>query len=165
MLTLPHQFKARSAFVGVAFLSAIVASLIWLVSIKFIFLFGMDHDKPLFRIPSFSELGLIVLFSISSIPAAFICWPNDGRTLKRMLLAGFLTVGVSFSILGWAVSIFMVGGSVIQGQSMSLEDLLSAVLMGPIFVLFGTIFTVGIPYLVGLLVASLFADDRSSGDI
>jgi hypothetical protein len=82
-----------------------------------------------------------------------------------MVLAGFLTVILSFLIMGWAAGLGLAVDAFRSGQDMSFEDLIAGVMMGPVFVLFGTIFTLGVPYLIGLFSASLFADDPETIEV
>jgi hypothetical protein len=75
-----------------------------------------------------------------------------------MALAGLLTVFLAFVAMVLVGILATVGPMIVSGEE-SLGAALPVALFGGLMVLFfGTLFTLGLPYLVGALVAMLFAD-------
>ena len=90
--------------------------------------------------------GIFVGFAAAL--AALICWPSrTTRTMNRMALAGLLTVTLAFILM--PIFILLAAGK------LSPDNLIESLF---IWLLLGSIFTYGIPYIVGIMMALVFVD-------
>jgi len=94
--------------------------------------------------------GMGEILMASTIPAFFaglICWPNENlRTKGRMFWAGVLTVFVAFILVGLLIAIIGETSNPLQWLSLAFG-----------FLILGSLFTLGAPYLIGGLISLLFA--------
>lgn len=103
---------------------------------------------------------MIAVAGFSAALAAWMCWPkNSLRTKTRMMTAGLLTVAFSFFIAGIASTIIEL---IRQDMNMDI-GLIIALPFSAVFI--GSIFTSGIPYLIGMLASLLFVEDLSQENI
>lgn len=82
--------------------------------------------------------------------SAFLCWPSKTRrTKKRMVLAGVLTVALTFVFLALVIGMFSAPNNVAQ-----------AIMGIPFFWLAGSIFTLGVPYIIAAIASLFFVDEK-----
>ena len=96
---------------------------------------------------------------IAAFLAGLICWPRKNRGLGRMILAGLMTVAMSFLLFG-----LMLFGLEAIRRKVGLEDISKSISMAFGMLLLGSLFTLGIPYVVGVCLSFLFIDIDSSND-
>ena len=143
-MRLPEKYQSRWVFalsaqlIGATF--AIIAGLI------------------LFASPPFSakcsEIGISLLYSSGTLFAAFLAWPSsEKRHRARMFFAGITTVALALLLSGLALGVFVL---ITQDQPVTFISLLSVPVMAILVLFFGSIITLGIPYLIAVLVAQIF---------
>lgn len=100
-----------------------------------------------------------LLFSLGSAPAAYICWPRKTRrSAVRMALAGLFTVGLAFLLLGLALGSVAGVGEILEGRPADAPGMFF--MIGVITVIFGSIVSLGFPFLIGIGVSLLFREEH-----
>ena len=145
---MPVKFKNRWGYGAVAFLGAMA------VLPLLIFIFVVFNGTSSQSSPSFKMDGFFVYFvysgfiGIHAAISAMICWPfRTKRTTARMVLAGVFTVVLTFVLMEFSITLFQ------EGFDFSLF------MFNPVlWVMLGSIFTFGVPYLLGIFLSMLFID-------
>lgn len=147
-MRLPAQHQTCWGYAAVAFATALLFCVIYLGASL-----PSGSDAP------FWEKSLLIGgLAFSSVPAALIAWPRrTRRSALRMVLAGFLTVVMAFAFIGLSVSIL--AALLPDSQDPLSEELLVILISAPAFIVFGSIFTLGVPHMLGIFMSLLFRDD------
>lgn len=117
-----------------------------LIFILGVFYGTSSQSSPSFKMDSFFEL--VGLIGVPAALSAMICWPfRTKRTTGRMVLAGVFTVVFAFVLMAFAITLFQ------DGLDFSL--FMSSLVL---WVMLGSIFTLGVPYLLGIFLSLLFID-------
>jgi hypothetical protein len=148
MKRLPRRYKTRWVYAAVSGFSGVLFSILFVMGIR---LFSDDFIVSAGPI-AMSLLGLI------AAPAAAMTWPkNAPRSVARMSVAGILTVFLAFVMIG---SVLVIIDIFVDGLN-SLITLESVFPLLAIIVLFGSVMSLGIPYLVGALLSVPFSDSKT----
>lgn len=134
-----HPKLGRWLYAGVAALGAAGFALILFRNVS-------DMAQP----ENDNSYQMVLITALVAFIAAMICWPRHKRGLGRMILAGFTTVATAFLI-------FLPIQTLFTGEfEFSKIDEILAASFG--MFLLGSLFTVGIPYIVGVCLSLLFID-------
>jgi flagellar biosynthesis protein FliQ len=97
------------------------------------------------------------LFALSAFPAAALAWPKRApRRAGRMVVAGLITVILSLVLLGLFLGLFI---GIMEGENV-VQVLGNTLGMIATITVFGSVFTLGIPYLFGALLSVPFSNSR-----
>ena len=147
-MRLPARYQTRWVYAAVAFLTALAFCFV------FFGLLSAGSEQTAVS----DRLALAVGFAISAVPAALIAWPGrTPRTKGQMVISGLLTVLMAFGFIGIFVAI--AANFSPDTNSSIWEILLGPLLAGPMFILFGSLFTAGIPHILGMVMSLLFREE------
>lgn len=136
-----HSNRARWIFATAASLSGTTAACLFFAAQYF--------DSNFLLVPEDLLYGFSA--AISAFFAGALAWPpKPCRSKWRMALAGIFTVALAFILMGFILTGIMV--------FVDHDDIKLIFIMPFLFLLFGSIYTLGIPYLIGILVSLLFAN-------
>ena len=147
-MRLNERFQNRWSYSAVAGLSGLIFAGLFFAAVS-------EFDISL------SDFVKSTLFGFGAVPAAFLCWPyKTRRSTGRMILAGILTVLTALLFLSWVI-----GAAVLVESQITLKELLSAFVFLPVMtIFFASIVTLGIPYIIGILLSLPFREAPGSGD-
>jgi len=157
---LPIERQTRLNYAGVTFLASITFFLIWVLLIGIIDSIYSGELKFSMSILNglLGSMIMIIPFSIVAALSALLCWPHKTkRTKTRMALAGLLTV---FSVFVCVATLIVLVSSY-SGQGRGLIDVLK-IWLTVIFA--SSLFTFGIPYVMGAWLSQLFVEEIASAD-
>jgi len=144
-MRLPPRFRNRWSYAGAAALGVMIFLMIWTGA-------GPGFDDEMFALST-------ALVISASAPAA-LYWPRGRRSLRRMALTGILVVLTAF-FLFLPLTIFFT--AIAEGRVATpyfWGDWIEYFPVSLVIVIFGSIFTLGLPYLIGVLLSFLFADEK-----
>lgn len=145
-MRLPEKYRTRRAYqiaaVAAAFLPATVLAL----------LIGSERPVTLF-------FPLITLGLISVAVFSGWLWPKRNRTTLAMIGRGVAVVGLSLFFGGLiAATLIILNG---LGPTNPWEMIQSYFMLSVLALIFGSVFTLGVPWILGIGVSLLFRDDPS----
>jgi hypothetical protein len=142
MPRVPSRYRTRWVYAGTA----------TILGVLFAALFFIAMNRPINFERDVIFLLKTSLFGLCALPASFIAWPRHSpRGGGRMVVAGLLTVFMSFVFLGVVFGVIdLLAGRGGWESFVRLNVLLVVVL--------GSIVTLGIPYMIGAFVSVMFSD-------
>jgi len=105
-------------------------------------------------------LGLIV----SAAGPALLYWPRWNRSRGRMAIAGVLVVLSAFLLFLPVTTLFSAIAEGIVATATFWKEWFTYVPASFAIAILGSIFTFGLPYLIGILLSILFADEGGRPD-
>ena len=147
MSRLPEKYRTRLVFaLAFAAVGAVFTAVYFVLYTGTLGEFG----------PTGVNVFTIIVISFGAFPAAWFSWPKHRpRTQKHMILAGLKTVLLAFTMLAFATPF---AGVLLAGGTPTLLHIPNAILAIPVVVILGSILTLGLPYFIGVYVATHFAD-------
>lgn len=131
-----HPARGRWVYASVAGLGAAV----------FMFIYALFLGRGQ---PSIETFTFTALLAVIGFVSGAICWPRGPRPAARMSGAGALTVLTAFLIFGIGVMI----ASLLKGN-----ETWSVIFMPVFFLFIGSIFTLFLPYILGIGLSLMFRD-------
>jgi len=147
------RFKNRWVYALTAFMCSAIVPAVLLIALA---INGGQKGGYLdiFKDESIFLFSLIV--GISAAVAAVICWPTfTKRTAARMTIAGLFTVMLAFILMPLFLILRKEIPSGFDSSQTNIFDIANA-LFG--WLILGSIFTFGIPYIIGILASSAFVE-------
>jgi hypothetical protein len=149
-MQVPEKWRTRGVYAGVAMAAGLLFSFI-----AFGIILTIDGTyRGLVNHLGYSLFGLL------AGPCAALAWPSRRpRRGWQMLLAGFVTIALSFLLMGYINGVYRLIMSDVTDKGMIQDFLLS----GPLVLMVGSGLTFGAPYFMGALISWLFRDVEDAG--